>query len=167
MRADIYWVEPVPAGRLAILGRPRAADWLGEEIAAWRAAGITDVVSLLEEHEVLELGLQQEAARVEQEGMRFVRFAIPDRSVPSSLASSVVLWDQLAARLRDGAAVGVHCRASIGRAGLIVAGALLRLGVAENLAWERVSRARGRTVPDTDEQRAWLSTVSRSFLTPP
>lgn len=162
MQADMYFVEQVPAGRLAILGRPRAQDWLTGEIAAWQAAGITDVVSLLEDHEVLELGLQQEAALVENAGMRFLRHGIPDRGVPASPAAALGLWDQLAARLREGGAVGVHCRASIGRAGLVVAGILVRLGVPEDLAWERVSQARGRTVPDTEEQRAWLSCVART-----
>ena len=94
MRADIYWVEPVPAGRLANLGRPRGADWLSGEIAAGEVAGITDVVSLLEEHEVRELGLQQEATLVEQEGMLFTRFGIKDRGVPSSPALAAGLWDQ-------------------------------------------------------------------------
>jgi protein-tyrosine phosphatase len=163
MSADIYWLEQVPTGRLAILGRPRAHDWLAGEIDDWSAAGITDVVSLLEEHEVLELGLQQEAALVEQAGMRFARFSIPDRGVPASPALALGLWEELAATLCGGGTVGVHCRASIGRAGLIVAGTLLRLGVPEDLAWQRTSRARGRTVPDTDEQRAWLSRMAHSL----
>jgi protein-tyrosine phosphatase len=162
MNPDIYCVADMPAGRLAILGRPRALDWLSGEIAGWKAAGITDVVSLLEEHEVIELGLQQEAALATQAGLSFTRFPIPDRGVPASAALTLALWDRLADRLRDGGAVGVHCRASIGRAGLMVAGTLLRLGVPEETAWQRASTARGRPVPDTDEQRAWLSQVWRS-----
>jgi protein-tyrosine phosphatase len=162
MNADIYWVQDTPAGRLAILGRPRALDWLAGEIAAWKVAGITDVVCLLEAHEVLELGLQQEAALAGQAGISFTHFPIPDRGVPASPALTLSLWDQLATRLRDGGAVGVHCRASIGRAGLIVAGTLLRLGVPEEITWQRVSVARGRPVPDTDAQRAWLSQVWRA-----
>lgn len=88
---------------------------------------------------MLELGL--EAALVEQQGMRCTRLGIPDRGVPASPASALRLWDQLSARLRDGGAAGVHCRASIGRAGVIVAGTLVRLGVPEELAWPRVSEA--------------------------
>jgi protein-tyrosine phosphatase len=97
--------------------------------------------------------------------MRLTGFSIPDRGVPSSPALALDLWDELAATMCDGGAVGVHCRASIGRAGLIVAGTLLRLGVPEDLAWERTSRARGRTVPDTDEQQAWLSRMAHSLGT--
>jgi hypothetical protein len=162
MHVDIYWIEHTPAGKLAVLGRPRALDWLPDEIAAWKAAGITDVVSLLEQHEVLELGLQQEAALAAQEDLTFTRFPIPDRSVPASTALTHNLWDRLAVRLQEGRAVGVHRRASIGRAGLIATGVLMRVGVPEKLAWQHVSKARGRPVPDTDEQRAWLSEVWQS-----
>ena len=35
------------AGRLAIMARPRAGDWLEDEISGWRAQGVEIVVSLL------------------------------------------------------------------------------------------------------------------------
>src|SRR5215472_6743301 len=60
MSADIYWITNVPGGRLAILGRPRAGDWLCDEIADWKAPGVTDVISLLQSHEIRELGLTRE-----------------------------------------------------------------------------------------------------------
>ena len=44
------------AGRLAIMARPRAGEWLGDEISGWRAEGIDTVISLLEQEEVSELG---------------------------------------------------------------------------------------------------------------
>jgi hypothetical protein len=71
MSADIYWIPDVPSGRLAILGRPRAGDWLSDEIADWNAAGVTDVVSLPQSHEARELGLTQEADIAEQLGLSF------------------------------------------------------------------------------------------------
>lgn len=61
MSADIYWIEAVTQGRLAILGRPRSGDWMSDEIGAWKTAGLTDVVSLLEAHEVRDLDLAREA----------------------------------------------------------------------------------------------------------
>ena len=61
MRADIYWIDDLPRGRLAIVGRPRVGDWLADEISGWTAVGLSDVVSLLENDEVRELGLEQEA----------------------------------------------------------------------------------------------------------
>src|SRR5438874_882122 len=39
MRAEIYPIAGVPFGRLAIMPRPRAGDWLPDEVASWRGAG--------------------------------------------------------------------------------------------------------------------------------
>ena len=161
MSADIYWIADVPGGRLAILGRPRSGDWLADEIADWKAAGLTDVVSLLEDHEIRELELIREAVITEQVGLSFERFAIPDRGVPVSSVAAHALWDRLGTKILGGRSVGIHCRASIGRAGLIAVGVLLRLGVPESMAWQRASTARGRPVPDTDEQRLWVSNAFR------
>lgn len=161
MSADIYWIPDVPSGGLAILGRPRAGDWLTDEIADWKARGVTDVVSLLQSHEVRELGLTHEAEIAQQLGLSFEDFPIPDRGVPESVESAHALWARIETRIRNGGAVGVHCRASIGRAGLVVTGVLMRLGSAESEAWHRASAARGRPLPDTEEQRLWVASAFR------
>jgi protein-tyrosine phosphatase len=162
MRADIYWIDDLPRGRLAIVGRPRAGDWLADEISGWTAIGLSDVVLLLENDEVRALGLEQEAAITMKAGLSFERFPIPDRGVPVSADAAVQLFDNIASKIANGRSVGVHCRAGIGRSGLVTASVLLRLGISESDAWQRVSTARGLRVPDTDEQRAWLRrTVAR------
>ena len=56
MSSEIYWIAEIPCGRLAILGRPCAGELLRDEITS----GLTDVVSLLEDHEVRELELTQQ-----------------------------------------------------------------------------------------------------------
>jgi hypothetical protein len=43
------------------------------------ANGLTDVVSLLEDHEIRELELTREAELVRQAGLDFEKFPIPDR----------------------------------------------------------------------------------------
>jgi hypothetical protein len=161
MSADIYWIADVPWGRLAILGRPRAGEWLHDEITDWASNGFTDVVSLLEDHEIRELELTREAELVRRAGLDFERFPIPDRGVPTSRESAHELWRRLEAKLRDARTIGIHCRASIGRAGLVAVGTLLRLGIPEDAAWQRASSARGRQLPDTDEQRLWVSSAYR------
>jgi hypothetical protein len=161
MSADIYWIVDVPCGRLAILGRPRAGEWLHDEITDWARNGITDVVSLLEDHEIRDLELTREAELVRHAGLDFERFPISDRGVPTSPESAHELWRRLEAKLRDQRSVGIRCRASVGRAGLIAVGTPLRLGVPEEVAWQRASMARGRQVPDTDEQRLWVSLTHR------
>jgi hypothetical protein len=40
---DIYWIDAPPPGRLAILSRPRAGEWLADQLAGWRAGGIDAV----------------------------------------------------------------------------------------------------------------------------
>ena len=166
MKAEIYWIPDIPGGRLAILGRPRAGDWLADEIADWKAAGITAVVSLLQSHETRELGLAREAEIVEQVGLSFEEFPIPDRGVPESVAAAHALWARIETEIRNGGAVGVHCRASIGRAGLVVAGVLMHLGAPDGEAWQRASAARGRQLPDTDEQRLWVANAFSTTLHP-
>ena len=160
--AEIYWISGLEPGRLAILGRPRAGDWLDDEIAGWKSANITDVISLLEDHEIRDLGLMREEATACAAGLSFERFPIADRSVPTSADAARRLWIQLAARIRAGRSVGIHCRAGIGRSGLMIAGTLLHLGVPAREAWERTAKARGLSVPDTEKQREWLSEAFRS-----
>jgi protein-tyrosine phosphatase len=161
MLATIYSIPTDAPGRLAIIGRPRSGEWLSAEIADWKSAGLTDVVSLLEAREARELELTEEAAVCEGLDISFETFPIPDRGVPSSVGAALGLWDQLAMKVRNGHSIGLHCRAGIGRSGLMAAGLLVRLGVLEHDAWRRVSIARGVNVPDTDEQRSWLSRALR------
>jgi protein-tyrosine phosphatase len=162
--ADIYWIDGISCGRLAIVGRPRAGDWLADEIADWKASGLTDIVSLLEAFEVRETGLTQEALWAAKAGLGFESFPIPDRGVPASVPAAHALCVSLAYKVRNGQAVGIHCRASIGRAGLMAAGVLAHLGISLEEAWRRTSAARGRPVPDTEEQRQWLARVFRNTV---
>ena len=91
MRPKVHWIEAALTGRLAIMPRPRAGDWLDEEIAGWRTEGIDVVVSLLESEEVTELGLQREASLCDEHAIEFVSFPIPDRGIPSSLPATMKL----------------------------------------------------------------------------
>ena len=162
MTADIYWIKDFSPGHLAILGRPRPGEWLADEIAEWAAAGISDVVSLLEDFEVRETGLTEEADLARQAGISLERFPIPDRGVPASIEATRSLWSRLTEKIRGGRAVGIHCRASIGRAGMIATGVLVELGEPLADAWMRTSAARGRAVPDTDQQRIWVAGAFRN-----
>lgn len=44
---------------------------------------------------------------------------------------------------------------------MMAAAILAEAGVDSELALEMIERARGRPVPDTDEQRAWLASALR------
>lgn len=157
MRAEAYFVANCPAGRLAIMPRPRAGDWLEDEVASWRRQGLDVIVSLLEDAEVAELGLEAEAAACEKAGLSFRRLPIPDRGVPASAAAVAQLVTDLIGELRAGRGVGLHCRIGVGRSALIAACVLTALGVPAEAAWQGIEKSRGQSVPDTAEQRAWVA----------
>jgi protein-tyrosine phosphatase len=115
MRAELYLVPECPAGRLAIMPRPRAGDWLEDETASWRRQSLDVVVSLLEDAEIADLELSAEQSMCERAGLRFLRFPIPDRGVPGSAQAVSELVSSLVAELRNGRGVGIHCRMGIGR----------------------------------------------------
>jgi protein-tyrosine phosphatase len=156
MQPEIHWIEAPVVGRLAIMPRPRAGDWLEDEIAGWRDAGIEIVVSLLETGEVAELELEREAMLCRALGMEFVAFPIPDRGLPGSVRETSTLARRLAMRLDEGKAVAVHCRAGIGRSSIIAACTLVCAGIGADAALAMIEMARGVPVPDTEAQRAWV-----------
>ncbi|ASF47688.1 protein-tyrosine phosphatase family protein [Methylovulum psychrotolerans] len=153
MRPDLYWL-PLPGYKLAIMPRPRAGDWLADEIRAWQQQGINTVVSLLEASEVHELELGEEERLCADLGIRFLSLPIPDRGIPAHRPAVRALAYTLAAQLQAGASVAIHCRAGIGRSSLIAACVLAVLGIGDEFAL--ISQARGVAVPDTEQQAAWL-----------
>jgi protein-tyrosine phosphatase len=161
MRPSIYWLSLREPWRLAIMPRPRAGDWLADEVAGWKAEGIDIVVSLLEEHEIVELGLQELPASCRSAAIEFVSFPIPDRGVPTSIQETERLIRRLCDALAVSKVVAIHCRAGIGRSSLIAACILGRNGSDVGFAFDTIAKARGVTVPDTEAQRDWVST----FLT--
>jgi hypothetical protein len=157
MASDIHWIDLQGAGRLAIMARPRAGDWLEDEIAHWRAAGIDIVVSLLEPAEIAELGLGRESGLCQEHGIELISFPIRDRGVPPSAKEAAALARELTARIAAGKAVAVHCRAGIGRSSVIAACVMVSVGAEPRAAFDVIAASRGTKVPDTDEQRDWVA----------
>src|SRR5258708_40167646 len=104
MRPEIHWIELSSSGRLAIMARPRAGDWLEDEVAGWRAEGIDTVVSLLQADEAHELGLSLEPDLCKQNTMEFISYPIPDRGVPASRRDTAVLGKAIADWTNEGKA---------------------------------------------------------------
>jgi protein-tyrosine phosphatase len=157
MRSSIYWLDLQGVGRLAIMPRPRAGDWLPDEIAGWKTERISVMVSLLEQHEVVQLGLEEEPTCCRAMEIEFVSFPIPDRGVPDSMGETKRLVRCLSAAVQGGKAVAIHCRAGIGRSSLIAACVLVLNGYDAGSAFAAIARARGVEVPDTEMQREWVS----------
>lgn len=160
MRAEIYFIPETQVGRLAIMPRPRAGDWLADEIASWRQAGLDVVVSLLEAEEIAELELADESKEAANHGIQFIHFPIPDRSIPADRKGFLTLVDRIADKLATAHNnVGIHCRIGVGRSALLAACVLVRLGMTPDAAWTAIGRARGMSVPDTQVQRDWVATT--------
>lgn len=166
MIAEIFWTNEKYPGRLAIVPRPRGGEWLEDEAAAWAAAGIDVIVSMLETEETRAFDLEREAEFCAANGIEFVSFPVTDRSVPDLNQSFWQLIENLKTFLSDGKNIGIHCRQSIGRAPLLAAILMTLFGVEPDEAFRQLSAARGVEVPETAEQRAWLEKfVEESVLT--
>jgi len=149
--------------RLAITPRPRGYDWLVGDIRLLKRAGVDVLVSALSPYETEDMGLLEESQCCQNYGLEFLSFPIEDRSVPTSFSEFDGLLNSLTDHLRKGKAVGVHCRAGIGRSSMIVACALLRDGLSVDSAFRAIQDARGCSVPDTAEQRQWVERYSARF----
>jgi len=157
MAPELYWVRDIAPLRLAVMPRPRGDDWLREEVSGWVQCRIDTVVSLLQSGESRELGLRDEAALCLEHAIQFVSFPIPDRGTPSSIPATAELVHDLVTQLRSGRGVAVHCRAGIGRTGILGACILLRLGVPLPEVFPMLSRSRTLPMPDTQAQLDWVA----------
>lgn len=154
-----YWIKTNDV-RLAITPRPRGEDWILDDLRLLKRARIDVVVSALTVAEAEELGLLEEGQHCQSAGLEFLSFPIEDRSVPPSFNEFDGLLNTLSEFLRKGRAVGVHCRAGIGRSSMIVASVLIRYGLSVDSAFRAIQEARGCSVPDTPEQRHWVERFS-------
>ena len=79
MAAKLYWVEGPWTGKLALSARPRGGDWIEDEVADWKRAGIAAVLSLLTPKEERELDLRDEGREAKRAGLEF--WSLPLRTV--------------------------------------------------------------------------------------
>jgi protein-tyrosine phosphatase len=151
-----YWIETGKPLHLATAARPRGGDWLEDEIRSLHREGVDILVSLLTEDENQELELTQEGALCRAAGMEFLSFPIPDRQTPESKEEFLRFIESLGKEADAGLRIVLHCRAGIGRSSLVAAALMVRAGFTADDAFDRISKARGHRVPDTDEQIQWL-----------
>ena len=156
MSPDIYRVELIGSGSLSVMAKPISGEWIEEEFSSIAKWGINRIVSLLEQHESIELGLDTEKELSEKNGMEYVSYPIPDRGLPSSPNDYLSFTKRLYHEAAGGLDTVIHCRAGIGRTGLIAAGVLLHCGFGPEEAFKLISEKRGVSVPDTQEQIKWV-----------
>lgn len=121
-----------------------------------REARVDVLVSLLTPEEVRELDLGEEAEYCSHQGIIFIALPIQDRSTPSFAESTFNFLGQLNKYLSEGKHVALHCRQGLGRAALVAASLLVLRGYSPDQAFHLLSKVRGYSVPETEEQKAWV-----------
>jgi protein-tyrosine phosphatase len=151
---SIYRIKGPWPGTLSIVSRPRGGDWLEDEVRKWKNEGLSALVSLLTREELDEFELVREKDVSEKQDLQFFSLPIADLGVPSSRVEKL---------LATGWNVGIHCRQSIGRSGMIAASLLVMAGSDPLEAFVSVSQDRGLPVPETKEQREWVIELAQEF----
>jgi protein-tyrosine phosphatase len=153
---EAFRVANIGNGHLAVMARPGVGEPIPKTFATLATLGVRVVVSLLEATETRELGLEGEHSACEAAGIEFFSFPIKDRGLPRDPEAVSRLSRLAHARIAEGCGWVFHCRAGIGRSGMMAASVLLQDGLTVREAFARISAARGLTVPDTPGQLEWL-----------
>ena len=152
----VYKIADIGSGSLHVMPKPGSGTALDDEMAKLKSIGMDRVVSLLEAQEASKLGLDQEQALVVKHNMEFVSFPITDMALPDSVQGFLGFTKQLYDDCYSGLNTVVHCRAGIGRSGMVAAGVLMHDGFEPLDALELISTKRTVRVPDTQEQIDWV-----------
>lgn len=158
MPPSVYKVQIASAGDLYIMPKP-SGEWLRDDVKAYREIGISKIVSLLEHDEASDLGLSDEREVCEAFGIGFVQYPIKDFSLPTT-DDFRELVNSICAALKSGTNVAVHCRAGVGRSGMLSSCVLIQLAVPPDEAVSFVSEARRVSIPDTPEQYQFIKSFA-------
>lgn len=127
---------------------------------------VDSLISALTDTETRELGLADEPAAAQAAGLHFTSLPIPDLGVPADTAAFLTALDPLAKHVDAGEHVAVHCRAGIGRSGIIATLLLTHAG-RNPAAVTHLSNLRGVAMPETDQQRTWLIATASARISRP
>jgi len=121
-------------------------------IASWRPSV---VITLVEDAEFALLGVPGFAGAVSQKGLPWRHLPIPDAGVPNAAFERA--WAVTGAEARnvllDGGRVLLHCRAGLGRTGMIAARLLVELGEPPEDAIAKVRSARPGAIETSSQER--------------
>lgn len=99
------------------------------DIAALLQVGTQVLVTLVQQHELDSMKISDMMTRVRAAGIEVIHAPIKDKWIPSRLGILVELVDLIAARVKQGKCITVHCNGGKGRTGLVVAATLVLLGL--------------------------------------
>jgi len=125
------------------------------------------LVSLMEAHEYVFLGIADLFDRARALGIDTVHFPIVDVDAPKPDEMPVFskLVEQILTTARAGKTVVIHCRGGLGRSGTVAAACLVALGHQPADAIERVRSARPGAVESSTQER-WVHSYSEARSAP-
>lgn len=159
MKPSIYQVACDTDGSLFVMPKP-SGEWLEEDISHYKITGVRKIISLLTVQEAAELELSDEDEICARYGVNFLQHPIEDRGLPAMREFSTLIENTFV-DLTNGIGVAVHCRAGIGRSGMLAACVLQRSGCTFDDAIQSVTDARGIPIPDTAEQLNFVRSYCR------
>lgn len=156
MTPKMYYVQKVGLGYLAVMAKPMCGALVEEEFSGLAELGVMQIVSLLETAEQDETGLANEKELCEKNNIKFISYPIKDHYLPASVTEFSQVTKTIYNEITEGMNTVIHCRAGIGRTGMVAAGVLLHATVEAIDAFQILSRARGVQMPETEQQYNWV-----------
>lgn len=128
---------------------------LEDDIRVIKEMGISAVISLLGNAELLHHGAQDLSQALRDYDIDWYQFPIKDFSIPEPLVLEKVRESlpEILARLSNDESVLIHCAAGFGRTGMFSASLLVAMGVDPGSAITAVRAARPGTIETSDQEQ--------------
>jgi protein-tyrosine phosphatase len=136
---------------------------LQKDLARLRQHYGTDVlVTLLEAEDFAQLQIPDLLSEAQAQGMETRWFPIPDYGTPSSMQELIELVQFILVRAEQGQTIVIHCKAGLGRTGLVSAACLVALGCSVDGAFALVRKIRPGSV-ETPGQEAYVAEFAQKL----
>ncbi|MCH6258992.1 dual specificity protein phosphatase family protein [Puniceicoccaceae bacterium K14] len=155
--AEFFKVCPLLRGNLYVMPKPgKGGGSVAEGIAALKAEGVNLLVSLLQKDEQITEGLEKEAELCSGSDIQYLNFPIEDHHTPNDREAAMKFIEVLKDKLSEGKSIAIHCKGGVGRTGTLAGALMLACNIEPEEVFEKLSAARGKKMPATEEQRAWV-----------
>jgi len=136
---------------------------LQKDLARLRQHYSTDIlVTLLEAIDFEQLHIPNLFAEAETYGVQTRWFPIQDYGTPTSMQELIDLVQFILANAAEGKTIVIHCKAGLGRTGLVATACLVALGCSADGAFAIVRKIRPGTV-ETPEQEAYVAEFAQAW----
>jgi hypothetical protein len=148
-------LDDLVPGTVLLSAMPGRDGAFGAWLDALRAAGVRHVACLTGPAEIARLSPDYAAWRRGDAALTVHEHPVQDFGVPGDAAAFAAFVAGLAALLRAGEGVAIHCAGGVGRTGLTAVCLLTALGLGAEAARARVEAAGSH--PETEAQAAFAS----------